>query len=440
MADLRLDRTDRAPGLFGFAEHFLERRNLNGVTDLGAGAVGFNQLDGAWVHIALRVSPPQRLLLTGSARLVNRRATAVTRSTDSLDHGIDLVAIALGIGQALDDDDSQAFAEGRAVTIGIEGSRVSGRRQRRRLAEAGVHEDIVEGVDTTGHNHVGVSGREFQGGQVKGAQRAAAGGIDDTVGAAKIKMLADPSGHHVAEQTGKGVLLPGHVGIADALHDVFGNRIGDAGVLERFAPAGMTETGTEGHDQLQRAGDTENHADPVAIEFLVRGVTCILQGLFDSDQAKQLRRIDRLQGVGQHTVLHRVEIHRRKEAAVLGVYLVGRFRVRVKIIIGTPVAFGDLGDCINTLPDIAPEGSRVPGPGEKTAYADNRQRRHGLRLPVLIEVVVLQLRNSLICSISRGVVSSASSSRLTPCSLSWLARISTAAPKRIFIATVATRR
>ena len=164
MADLGFDRTDRTPGNVRFTEDRLQGRDFDGVTDLGAGAVSFDQFNGLRINAALLVGPAQGFLLTGSARLVNRRAATVTRRTDALDDRLDLV-----IRQALDDDNTEALAEGGA--IGVIGKRfgVSGRRQGRCLAEAGVHEDIVEGVDATGDHHVRLAGRELHRCQVEGA-------------------------------------------------------------------------------------------------------------------------------------------------------------------------------------------------------------------------------------------------------------------------------
>ncbi len=373
--------------------------------------MGFDQFYGVRVDPTLLVGPPQGFLLTGRAWLVDGPCAAVTGGSDPLDNSVNPVTVALCIGQALDDDDAEPFTQGRAVGVGVKRLGMPGRGECRGLAEAGVHENVVERVDATGHHHVGLAGRQFEGGQVEGAQGTAAGRVDDTVGAAEIEMLADPPGDHVAEQAGEGIFLPGHIGVADPLHDVLGNGVGDTGVFQGLAPAGMAQAGTERHDQLQGAGDAENHADPLTVEVLLRGVSGILKGLVDSNQAKQLRGIDRLQRIGQHPVFHRVEINRGQESAVLGVNLVGSLGVRIEIIIGTPVALGDFGDRVDPLLDVGPESPFILCPGKQAAYTDNGQRHRSRNLQVVFSTVVLQLRNSLICSISRGTARAASSSR-----------------------------
>ena len=227
-------------------------------------------------------------------------------------------------------------------------------------------------------------------------------------------MLTDPTGDHVTEQTGEGVLLPGHVRITDALHDVFGDRIGDPGIFQGLAPARVAEAGTQRHNQLQGTGDTENDADPVAIKFLAGGVSGILQGLIDSDQPEQLRGIDRFERIGQHAIFHGIKIYRREETAVLGVDFIRRLGVGIEIVVGAPMGFRNLDDRVATALDVAPEGALIFSLGEKATDADNRQRRRCRGLLILFSAVFLQLRNSLICSISRGAESAASSSKHTP--------------------------
>ena len=264
----------------------------------------------------LFVGAAQRLFLAGGVRFVDRRAAAVAGGADAADDGIDAVAVALGVGQALQNDDAQPLAQGGAVAVGIEGAGVAARREGRRFAEAGVHEDVVKGIDAAGDDHVGFARRQLQGGQVDGGEGAAAGGVADAVGAAEIEVTADAAGDDVAEETGKGIFLPGDIGIGDPLHGIGGDGIVDAGVLQRRPPARMAEAGAEGDDQLQGAGDAENDADALAVEILFRAVAGILQGLIDRHQPEELGGVGRLQGVGQNAVFERIEVDGGKKAAV----------------------------------------------------------------------------------------------------------------------------
>ena len=64
----------------------------------------------------------------------------------------------------------KALAEGGAVPVGIEWLRVPVRRERRGLAEAHVHEDVVERVDTPGEDHVRAAGLELETGEMHRAE------------------------------------------------------------------------------------------------------------------------------------------------------------------------------------------------------------------------------------------------------------------------------
>ncbi len=86
---------------------------------------------------------------------------------------------------------------------------------------------------------------------MKGAERAGAGCVDNAVGASQVVLLADPPCHHVAEQAGEGVFLPGDIGIADALHHIFCHAIVYPCFLEGRTPDRMPETGAERDNQLQ---------------------------------------------------------------------------------------------------------------------------------------------------------------------------------------------
>ena len=108
--------------------------------------------------------------------------------------------------------------------------------------------------------HVAAAGGQLEHGEVDGAERAGAGGVDDAVGAAQVEAVGDPAGGDVAEQAGERVLLPADVRVGDPLDDVFGGGVGRRRRLQRPAPDRVAEPGAERDDQFQRAGDAEDHA------------------------------------------------------------------------------------------------------------------------------------------------------------------------------------
>ena len=178
MPDHRLHGTERAPrraggvsplicgnsGLTPAARlvHLGEGRDLGRVADAGAGAVRFHQFDRVRRHVREAIGVQYRLFLAFRARGIDRVTLAVAGRTDSLEYRVDGVAVALGIGQTLEYDDADAFAENGAVAVGIEGLRVAAGREGRGLAEAHEHEDVVEGVDAAGNDDIGPAGLEFK--------------------------------------------------------------------------------------------------------------------------------------------------------------------------------------------------------------------------------------------------------------------------------------
>ena len=173
----------------------------------------------------------------------------------------------------------------------------------------------------------------------------------------------------------------------------------------------MAEPGAQGDDQFQAAGDAENDADALAVKLLVAAVAGIYQRLFDGDEAEELGGIDRLQGIGEDAVLHRMKIDGGEKTAHLGVDLIRGFRVGIEIILGAPVTGRHFGDGIPALADITPESDLVLGLRKDAADADNGDRcRRYRRLPGLF-YALFQWRYSLICAISNGSESLSAAAR-----------------------------
>ena len=78
------------------------------------------------------------------------------------DHGVDLVAVALGVLEAAEREHRHALAEDGAVGLVGERPAVAAPREGRRLREAHEHQDVVEGVDAAGDHHVGFAEIELR--------------------------------------------------------------------------------------------------------------------------------------------------------------------------------------------------------------------------------------------------------------------------------------
>ncbi len=302
----------------------------------------FHQPDAFRSHSGAVVGVQQGFFLAGGAGGVDGISLAVAGGTDAADYRINLISVALGIGQAFENDYSQPLAQNRAVSGRIERFGVAGRGEGRSLAETHVHENVVESVDAAGDDDVGLAGGQFHAGQVQGAERAGAGGIHDAVGPAQVELLADPSGDHIAEQAGEGVLLPWDIGFGDALNHIFADIFVNTGILERFAPDRVTQSRSQRDDQFQRAGHAQYDAGLAPVIFPFRPVTGILQCLSGRHQSQQLGGVDRLKHIWRDVELHRVEVNRGDEAAPLAVGAVGALLVLIVVIGHLPVGIGDI--------------------------------------------------------------------------------------------------
>ena len=78
VADLRFDRTEGAPRPLRFTVNLPQGRNLHGITDLGAGAVGLHQSDAFRGDAGALVGVQDRFFLSGAAGGVDRLTLAVT--------------------------------------------------------------------------------------------------------------------------------------------------------------------------------------------------------------------------------------------------------------------------------------------------------------------------------------------------------------------------
>ena len=357
VADLALDRADRAPAAplaLGLVKDRREAAQLGRVADLGAGAVGLDQLDRGRAHIGELVGVSKGPGLAGGGGRVDRLTAAVRGRAEALEHGVDRVAVALGIGEALHHDEADSLAEDRAVASGVEGPRVTGRAQRRRLREAHVHKDVVEGVDAAGDGHVGAPRGQLEGREVERAQGTGAGRINNAVRAAEVEAVRDPARDDVAEQAGERGLLPVDVAIADAGHDVVRDLRSHAGVAKSLAPDRVAEPGAERHDQLERAGDAEHDAGAAVIVVPIRPVAGVLESALRDHEREQLRGVRGLDRLRRHAVVERVEVDRREEAAGPRVGVIRARRVGIKVVRGRPMRLGHLPDAVDALTDGQP--------------------------------------------------------------------------------------
>ena len=224
----------------------IDIRRIGAVKDGDNGPMSLDQLDGRRAGTGVCIRLLERLDLPRGRWRVHRLPLAVARAADRADHRVNPVAVAPRVVQPLEHQHAQALAQDRPVGLRVERPGIARRRERRRLAEAHIHKNVIKCIEPAGDGQVAAAGGELERGEVDRAQRAGAGGVDHAVGAAEVEAVGDPAGGDVAEQAGERVFLPADIGRRDPLDDVFGGCLVDAGRLQGRASRSGVRAGRPG--------------------------------------------------------------------------------------------------------------------------------------------------------------------------------------------------
>ncbi len=363
VADLGLDRAQGAGAGGGarLGEHLGQCGQLGAVAHDGPGAVGLDQPDLGGRDAGHAVGALQRSSLPLGAGGGEAQAAAVARARDGLDHGVHPVAVALGVGQALEHHAGHAFAQGDAVGLGVEGAAVAARRQGvDRCEEEEVLQAVVH-VGPAAQNHVAGLGAQLLAGHVEGREGGGAGGIDGVVGPAQVQAVGDAPGDHIGEHPGKGVLVERReVGVE------FGGEGPEVGLVQRPEAVGPGQVGT------RFGAEDDRGALPVELAGAVAGVG---EGAGRHFQGQELGRVDGRERRGRDAVGEGVEGHVGEEPAPLGGSPVtGALGDGGGVVVDAGIpAFGrDLGDGVDAGDDVGPVAVGVARLGEDARHADDR--------------------------------------------------------------------
>ena len=209
--DLTLHRSECTPltiRAFRRVESQLEATEFGGVACHCSSAVCFDQLDSVGPVTGLAVSVVEGPSLARRHRRVDTLRSSVRTRADSVDNAVNVVAVTLGVFESLECDHTDAFTEHCAVGRVRERPDVFGLRQCRRLRETHVHEDVVHGVNAAGDHQVAITEVQLVDTHRDGRERRGTRGVGDTVGAAQVEAVGDPTGDHVAEQARERALGP----------------------------------------------------------------------------------------------------------------------------------------------------------------------------------------------------------------------------------------
>ena len=210
VADHRFDRAEGA-GLERGAlllEHGLQGLDLGLVPGHRAGAVSLDQSDRGGRETGLGVSSPKGLRLPGGPRCGQALLASVSGTTDTLDDGVDPVAVALGVGEPLQHQRGDAFTDRDAVGALVEGATPARRRQCLGLRETEIHEGVLSGVGATGDHEITGPALQFVHREVECREGGRAGGVHGAVETAEIEPIRDSPGGDVHQDPRERVLGP----------------------------------------------------------------------------------------------------------------------------------------------------------------------------------------------------------------------------------------
>jgi hypothetical protein len=320
VADHRLDRAHGHGGTGGTpvaraalaAKDLAQGGQLGGIADGGAGAVGLDQRHGGRREAGVLVGALEGPHLSGGERGRQAAVLAVAGCANALDDRVDPIAVALGVGQALEDDAGNALAQGNAVRRVVEGTRPSARRQGVRFGEAHVTERIVGDVHAAGNHQVSRARAQMLDSGIHPRQGGGTGRIHNIGGSVEVQLVSDAPGDDVGQNARKAVLGP----LRQQILQGRAQRLALGGQLRAQLCGVVTQHGAQavGDGQVVRAGGGEEDSGAVAREMaaIITGVTHGLDGHF---QREQLVRLDARQAGGRNVPFDRVEDAGIKEAA-----------------------------------------------------------------------------------------------------------------------------
>ncbi len=208
VADVALGRADGNAAARRVGEDRGQAFDFDHVADFGAGAVRFDQGGAGRIEAGVFPGALRGQLLADGVGGGDALPLAITAAAHAADGAVNLVAVAFGVGQALEQKERSAFAHHEAVGAvakgaaagGAEGADLAeldeGRRPHVAIYTAGQHR-IAAVVDE-------VFDRRFDGGEGGGA-----GGVGDEARPAQVEGVGDAAGDDVGQFAGHRVLGDG---------------------------------------------------------------------------------------------------------------------------------------------------------------------------------------------------------------------------------------
>ncbi|SON62534.1 hypothetical protein MSIMFI_04059 [Mycobacterium simulans] len=229
MSEVGLHRSQHQRlGAFPIAENLAQRVEFDWVTERCAGAVRLDVVDVGRLQLGGRQRLTKQCLLRRPVGHGHSAAGAVLVDRRTTDHRQDVIAVALRIGQSLEDHDTAALATHIAVGGGVEGLALPLGRQHSppRARDAGARAE--QQVGATDQRRVAFTPAQALTGQVDGHQRRRACRVEHDSGTPGPEQICHPPGGEVRRVAGE------HIGV-----EVFGSH--DTGHGEHVVVGGDTD-------------------------------------------------------------------------------------------------------------------------------------------------------------------------------------------------------
>ena len=372
VADHRLHRPEPGggPTVVGRAEDLAEALELGAVAGGGGGAVRLDEADRRRVEAGALPRLPQGEHLTRGTRAHEARGAAVAGHAGAADHGVDAVAVALGVGEPLEHEQAGALADQDAVGAPVERPDRARLRQSAQLGEHAPEGEVVAVVHAAGDHQVAATRREQVDRLVDRDERARAGRVDRVRRPLEVEPVGDARGREVRHQADRG--LGSHrpeLGLELGAHllEAVGGDLGQQRpqrLHQLLGGAGALRQPR--HPGGQVAAATDDHADALRGQPVLRRARVVERGRGggQGEQLVGLGPVDRDRHDAEPGGVEGGE--GVDEAAAVAGEAVGR-RGRGVEVHRVPAGGRHLADGVETRLDVLPERRRVGRAGEHAA-------------------------------------------------------------------------
>ena len=343
--------------------------DLGRVADQRARTVRFDVAELGGVAAGVLPRPRDDVGLAGLRRGHRAVAPAVAAQRDAVDQPVDPVAVALSVGEALEDEDAAAFTLDEAVRPGVEGPADALLAHRADAREG----DIVVGhqvdVGATRQRRVDRAGAQLLDGVGDRDQAGRAGGVDGVGRAVQVQLLGHGRRAHIREHPRRRV-GPRRQHVGDGARD-------RARILRRLAEVARSDHVGQGpqREQLAVLDRRDAHEDAGSrgqIARLPPGVLDRLQRDLEHEALLRVHDVDppRRDAEGQRRERPDV-VH---EGARLGVGLVGRAPLVAGQDVVVPAVAGHRAERVPASQGHLPVTLDVRSACEPATHSDDSDR------------------------------------------------------------------